>query len=85
MYLSDELLEVMYNFNMKSLLLSLYGTGGEWTACDVVQLGVDLYRGSYQWEENPNFNINERSTINITVNLAIRIHGICINVQTYHC
>ena len=49
---------------------------GEWVSCDQVLLGFELFRGSYQWEDKPNFNINHRSTGNVTVSLGITIKGV---------
>ena len=57
--------------------------GGEWVSCDKVQLGFELYRGSYQWDDKPNFNINHRSTGNVTVSLGITIKGVHVHTDTY--
>lgn len=48
---------------------------GEWVACDEVLLGFELFHGSYQWDQKPNFNINQRSTGNVTISLGIKVQG----------
>ena len=45
-------------------------------SCDQVLLGFELFQGSYQWDDKPNFNINHCSTGNITVSLGITIKGV---------
>ena len=70
--------------------LMLSCAAGEWVSCDQVLLGAELFQGSYQWEDKPNFNINHCSTGNWTVSLGITIKGagqyICISFNvTYYC
>ena len=44
-------------------------------ACEEVLLGFELFHGTHQWDAKPNFNINQRSTGNVTVSLGIKIKG----------
>ena len=53
----------------------VFSTEGEWVACDEVLLGFELFHGSYQWDQKPNFNINQRSTGNVTISLGIKVQG----------
>ena len=57
-------------------LVAHLSAAGEWVSCDQVLLGFELFQGSYQWEDKPNFNINHCSTGNVTVSLGITIKGV---------
>ena len=57
-------------------LVAHESAAGEWVSCDQVLLGFELFQGSYQWEDKPNFNINHCSTGNVTVSLGITIKGV---------